>query len=285
MDKQQKTISKPVSCQGVGLHSGQTVTLTLKPGKPNQGRVFVRTDLPGRPQITAIFQRVVDTSLATVLGADGAIVSTTEHLMAALTGMGIDNIVIEMDAYEVPIMDGSAVKFSDLIAQGEIVSQDSAKIVFSIKEPIEITQGEKRVYLEPYDGFKITCAIDFNHPLIGYQEYSLDVTPNRFAAEIAPARTFGFLHELDMMRHFGLAKGGSLDNAIVVDQDKILNEGGLRFDNEFVRHKILDCIGDFSLLGIPVCGHINIYKSGHALHHLFLESFFAKKDCWKTETL
>jgi UDP-3-O-[3-hydroxymyristoyl] N-acetylglucosamine deacetylase len=285
MQKNQKTISKPVSCQGIGLHSGQTVNLTLKPGLPNQGRVFVRTDLPGKPKISSIFQRVVDTSLATVLGADGAIVSTTEHLMAALTGLGIDNIVIEIDAYEVPIMDGSAAKFSDLIEKAGVLVQDSAKVCFVIKTLLEICEGDKSVRLEPYNGFKISCAIDFDHPLIGHQEYTLDVTPDRFASEIAPARTFGFLHELDMMRNFGLAKGGSLDNAIVVDKDKILNEEGLRFEDEFVRHKILDCIGDFSLLGMPLCGHIQINKSGHALHHKFLESFFTRKDCWNTETL
>jgi len=285
MQKQQKTISSPVSCKGVGLHSGHPVNLTLKPGKPNQGRVFVRTDLPGKPLIPAIFQRVVDTSLATVLGADGAIVSTTEHLMAALSGWAIDNIIVEMDAYEVPIMDGSARVFSNLIQQAGIAFQDSAKVGFIINEPLEVKEGDKSVRLLPYDGFKISCTIDFEHPLIGHQEYVIDVTPERFASEIAPARTFGFVHELDMMRHFGLAKGGSLDNAIVVDQDKILNEGGLRFDDEFVRHKILDCIGDFSLLGMPVCGHIMIHKSGHAFHHLFLETFFQRKDCWKTETL
>jgi UDP-3-O-[3-hydroxymyristoyl] N-acetylglucosamine deacetylase len=285
MQQKQKTISQPVSCQGVGLHSGQTVHLTLRPGPPNQGRVFVRTDLPGKPQISAIFQRVVDTSLATVLGADGAIVSTTEHLMAALTGQGIDNIIVEMDSYEVPIMDGSAAKFSNLIEEAGISIQDTPKVFFVIKTPLEISEGDKSVRLEPYNGFKISCTIDFKHPLIGYQEYTLDITPDRFASEIAPARTFGFLHELDMMRHFGLAKGGSLDNAIVVDKDKILNADGLRFENEFVRHKILDCIGDFSLLGMPVCGLIKIHKSGHALHHKFLENFFIRKDCWNTETL
>jgi UDP-3-O-[3-hydroxymyristoyl] N-acetylglucosamine deacetylase len=285
MQNKQKTISRPVSCQGVGLHSGQTVNLTIKPGLPNQGRIFVRTDLPGKPRISSIFQRVVDTSLATVLGSDGAIVSTTEHLMAALTGLGIDNIIIEMDAYEVPIMDGSAVRFSDLIGKAGVLVQDSPKVFFVIKSPLEFCEGDKSVRLEPYNGFKISCTIDFNHPLIGHQAYTLDVTPDRFASEIAPARTFGFLHELDMMRNFGLAKGGSLDNAIVVDEDKILNEDGLRFEDEFVRHKILDCIGDFSLLGMPVCGHIQINKSGHALHHKFLETFFTRKDCWKTETL
>jgi UDP-3-O-[3-hydroxymyristoyl] N-acetylglucosamine deacetylase len=263
MQKKQKTISKPVSCKGVGLHSGQAVNLTLKPGLPNQGRIFVRTDLPGKPKISSIFQRVVDTSLATVLGSDGTIVSTTEHLMAALTGLGIDNIVLEMDAYEVPIMDGSAVKFSDLIEKSGVVLQDSPKAFFVIKSPLELCEGDKSIRMEPYDGFKISCSIDFKHPLIGHQEYNLDVTPDRFASEIAPARTFGFLHELDMMRSFGLAKGGSLDNAIVIDKDKILNEDGLRFNDEFVRHKILDCIGDFSLLGMPVCGHILINKSGH----------------------
>jgi len=285
MQKKQKTISKPISSQGIGLHSGQEVNITLKPGLPNQGRIFIRTDLPGKPRISAIFQRVVDTSLATVLGSDGAIVSTTEHLMAALTGLGIDNIIIEMDAYEVPIMDGSAVRFSDLIEKAGVIFQENPKVFFVIKAPLEHSEGDKSIRLEPYDGFKISCTIDFNHPLIGHQEYSLDVTPERFASEIAPARTFGFLHELDMMRNFGLAKGGSLDNAIVVDQDKILNEDGLRFADEFVRHKILDCVGDFSLLGMPVWGHVTIHKSGHALHHKFLETFFTRKDCWQTQSL
>jgi len=285
MNKYQHTIATPVSCEGIGLHSGKTVHLTLKPGQPNQGIIFVRTDLPGKPNISAIFQRVVDTSLATVLGSEGAIVSTTEHLMASFTGFGIDNVTVEIDAYEVPIMDGSAAAFADLIKTSGIVAQENPKIVFMMKEPLEVVQGDKRVRLEPYDGFKISCTIEFQHPLIGHQNFELDITPEEFASEIAPARTFGFVHELEMMRNFGLAKGGSLDNAIVVDKDKILNENGLRFNDEFVRHKILDCIGDFSLLGMPLCGHIMIHKSGHALHHLFLETFFSRKDCWKTETL
>jgi UDP-3-O-[3-hydroxymyristoyl] N-acetylglucosamine deacetylase len=285
MNKYQSTISEPVSCKGVGLHSGHTVTLTLKPGQPNQGIIFVRTDLPGQPRVQAIFQRVVDTSLATVLGDEGAIVSTTEHLAAAFTGLGIDNVTVEIDAYEVPIMDGSAASFADLINKAGIVTQDYPKIFFIMKEPLEVENADKYVRVEPYEGFRISCTIDFNHPLIGHQEFELDVTPDKFASDIAPARTFGFVHELEMMRNYGLAKGGSLENAIVVDKDKILNEEGLRFKDEFVRHKILDCIGDFSLLGMPICGHIKIHKSGHALHHVFLETFFSRKDCWATKTL
>ncbi|MFH2099153.1 MAG: UDP-3-O-acyl-N-acetylglucosamine deacetylase, partial [Pseudomonadota bacterium] len=243
-----------------------------------------RSDLAGRPTITALFKNVVDTSLATVIGNHGAIVSTIEHVMAAFAGLGIDNALVESDSYELPIMDGSAGPFTELLVQAGSRAQEAPRTYFRIHKPIRLESGDRWVELTPDDRFTITCTIAFSHPAILEQSFSLPVEAEYFAREIAPARTFGFLHEVDFMRMFGLAKGGSLDNAVVVDHEKVLNEDGLRFPDEFVRHKTLDCLGDFSLLGIPILGHIRTYKSGHAFNHAFLETFFARKDHWETVT-
>jgi len=282
MNSFQQTIAKEITCSGIGLHSGKEVNLTLKPALENHGIKFVRSDLQNQPVISAIFQKVVDTSLATVLGNDGAIVSTIEHLMAAFNGLGIDNILVEMDFYEVPIMDGSAGPFVDMINKAGIVQQDYEKMVFAIKKPMEFSENGKSVIIEPSDNFTITCSIDFDHKLIGNQEYSIDINAESFANEISRARTFGFVHELEYMRRYGLAKGGSLDNAIVLDKDSVLNKEGLRFKDEFVRHKILDSLGDFSLLGMPILGHLKLHKTGHAFHHAFLEEFLKNKKYWET---
>jgi len=285
MYRKQKTISQEVTIQGIGLHSGQEVTLTIKPAPENYGIRFIRVDLPNHPEISAFFKNVVDTSLATVIGRDGAIVSTIEHLMASLSAFEIDNVIIEMDAYEVPIMDGSAWPFVEVIQRVGVKSQKTDKQYFVVKSPIQLEEGGKRVSIEPYDSYKISCEIDFNHPLLGNQNLTLTVTPQTFSDEISRARTFGFIQELDYLRRFGLAKGGSLDNAIVIDKDSVLNEDGLRFPDEFVRHKILDSIGDFSLLGMPIIGHITMFKTGHAFHHAFLDTFFINRNVWETKTI
>jgi UDP-3-O-[3-hydroxymyristoyl] N-acetylglucosamine deacetylase len=226
----------------------------------------------------------VDTSLATVIGTDGVIVSTIEHMMACLTGLSIDNAIIEIDSYELPVMDGSAGPFTRLIIQSGIQEQSAPRHFFVLKEPIILEQDGKSVEAYPHDTFRITCQIDFDHPLIGKQSYSIEVVDTVFEQEISNARTFGFLNEVEMMRSFGLARGGSLENAVVIDDKQILNQDGLRYKDEFVRHKLLDCIGDFSLLGIPMKAHIRTNRSGHAFNHAFLKRFFEEKNAWATET-
>jgi UDP-3-O-[3-hydroxymyristoyl] N-acetylglucosamine deacetylase len=278
----QRTLRKSVQCEGIGLHSGKSVHLTIKPAPINHGIRFVRVDLPGTPGVTGQFNRVVDTSLATVIGSDGCIVSTIEHLMATFAGLSIDNALVELDAYEVPVMDGSAGPFTQLITESGIEDQGVSRHFFTLKEPIELTDGDKSVVASPSDNFKITCTIDFKHPLIGKQALSIEVTDEAFAQDICRARTFGFLHEVEYMKRHGLALGGSLDNAVVIDEKKVINPDGLRFPDEFVRHKVLDCLGDFSLLGMPILGHLNVVKSGHAFNHAFLEKFFSQKDSWET---
>ena len=281
----QRTLDKEVSCKGIGLHSGKTVHLSLKPAPVNHGIKFVRKDLPDDPTIPARFNRVVDTSLATVIGADGVIVSTIEHLMACLAGLSIDNILVELDSYEVPVMDGSAGPFTSMIMEAGIREQTASRHFFVLKEPIELKQDGKFVGAYPDTTFKISCNIEFDHPLIRKQSCSIEVVDYIFEREVSCARTFGFLHEVEYMKQYGLARGGSLDNAVVIDENDILNEEGLRYRDEFVRHKLLDCIGDFSLLGMPILGHIITSKSGHAFNHAFLEKFFNKKASWQTQTL
>ena len=281
----QRTISREISCSGIGLHSGNTVNLKLKPAPINYGIKFQRTDLPDHPVVPANFNCVVDTSLATVIGSDGVIVSTIEHLMATLAGFSIDNVVVELDAYELPVMDGSAGPFAQLIMDAGITEQDALRHFFVIKEPIELRMDDKFVGIYPDSTFKITCNIEFDHPLIRKQMCSIEVLDRVFEREISHARTFGFLHEVEYMKSYGLARGGSLDNAVVIDKTKILNQNGLRYEDEFVRHKLLDSIGDFSLLGMPILGHIVTYKSGHAFNHAFLKRFFTQKESWETQTL
>ena len=281
----QRTLEKAVSCSGIGLHSGKTVHLTMKPAAVNHGIKFVRKDLPDNPSIPARFNCVVDTSLATVIGSDGVIVSTVEHLMACLAGLSIDNVIVELDSYEVPVMDGSAGPFTRLILEAGIRELEAPRHFFILKEPIELEQDGKFVGAYPDDSFKITCHIEFEHPLIRSQSYTIEVVDHVFEREISRARTFGFLHEVEYMKRYGLARGGSLDNAVVIDENKVLNDEGLRYRDEFVRHKLLDCIGDFSLIGMPILAHIVTRKSGHAFNHAFLEKFFNEKASWQTQTL
>lgn len=285
MKYHQQTIRTPVSCSGIGVHSGKTVSLTIKPAPVNHGIRFVRIDLPGTPGVTAHFNNVVDTSLATVIGAEGCIVSTVEHLMAGFTGMSIDNAIVEVNAYELPIMDGSAGPFTRLIKSAGTLPQEGRKCFFKVNEPISLSENGKSVSVYPADGFRITCTIAYDHPLIGTQTCDFVIGRETFEKEICAARTFGFLHEVEMMKRYGLARGGSLENAVVIDGDHVLNEGGLRFPDEFVRHKALDCIGDFSLIGMPILGHVVANKSGHAFNHAFLEKFFKEKKSWETCTL
>jgi len=269
----------------VGVHSGKKVNLTIKPAPVNHGIKFVRTDLTDKPSVSAHFNMVVDTSLATVIGCDGFIVSTIEHLMATFAGFSIDNAIVELDAYELPIMDGSAGPFISYIKTAGIEEQLGPRYFFVVKEPIELKEDGKFVGIYPASKFKITCTIYYDHPLIKEQSYSIDVSDQVFEKEICRARTFGFLQEIEYLKKYGFARGGSLDNVIVLDEKGILNKNGLRFPDEFVRHKILDCIGDFSLLGMPVLGHIIVNKSGHSFNHAFLKKFFENKKSWETRII
>ncbi len=281
----QRTLAKTVSCSGIGVHSGKSVNLTLKPAPVNFGIKFTRTDLPDSPSIPACFSMVVDTSLATVIGHDGFIVSTIEHLMASLAGLSIDNVSVELDSYEMPIMDGSAQPFTRLLREAGIEELDAPRYYFVVKEPIELKKNGKSVGVYPSPELKITCNIEYDHPLINKQTFSAIITEQVFENEISSARTFGFLNEIEYLKQYGFAKGGSLDNVVVIDKGSILNQDGLRFPDEFVRHKLLDCIGDFSLLGLPMLGHIVLNKTGHAFNHAFIEKFFSKKESWETCTI
>ncbi len=278
----QRTLARTVSLSGTGVHSGKKTTITIHPARENHGIKFRRVDLPGTQDIQALFQRVVDTSLATVLGTNGAIVSTIEHLMASFAGTGIDNALVEVDDYEIPIMDGSAMDFTRLIEAAGIEKQRLPKHFIIVKNEIGVIDNDKSVTVHPENCFKITCSIDFTHPLIGVQELIYDRAKNNFEKEISRARTFGFVQDLELLKKFSLGKGGSLDNAVIIDKDRILNEEGLRYPDEFVRHKLLDCLGDFSLLGMPIQGHIVTHKSGHTLNHQFIKTFLENKDAWET---
>ena len=283
--KTQRTLADSVRCSGIGLHSGREVAMAIHPAPENHGIKFMRADLPDNPVIPARFNCVVDTSLATVIGSNGIIVSTVEHLMACLAGLAIDNAMIELSAYEIPVMDGSAGPFTETIVNAGIVDQEAPRHFFHLKKPIVLEDDDRFVGAYPDSSFKITCEIDFNHPVIMQQSCTIEVTDTTFQCEVSSARTFGFLREVELLKNYGLARGGSLENAIVVDDDKILNSDGLRFQDEFVRHKLLDCIGDFSLLGMPILAHIVTRKSGHAFNHAFLRKFFQTRDAWDTLTL
>ncbi|WP_087881782.1 UDP-3-O-acyl-N-acetylglucosamine deacetylase [Desulfamplus magnetovallimortis] len=278
----QQTLQKPVSCSGIGVHSGKKTSITIKPAPENHGIRFRRTDLPGTPDIPALFKMVVDTSLATVLGSQGAIVSTIEHLMAAFTGIAIDNALVEIDGYEMPIMDGSARDFTAMLKEAGCRKQEKPRWFFVATKPITIRDNDKYVTVEPYPTFRITCSISFTNPVIGTQKLVFDLSKDNFHEDISHARTFGFIQDLKYLQMFNLGRGGSLDNAVVIDNDRVLNESGLRYPDEFVRHKLLDCLGDFALLGMPILGHIQTYKSGHDLNHKFIKTFLEQKDAWET---
>lgn len=278
----QITIAQNVALSGTGVHSGKKTNITIRPAQENHGIKFRRVDLPGTQDIPALFKLVVDTSLATVLGTNGAIVSTIEHLMASFAGLGIDNALVEVDDYEMPIMDGSAKDFTRALTAAGTIEQDAPKHFILVKKPIQVQDQDKSVMVLPEPCFKITCSIDFSHPLVGQQKITYDRAKNSFEKEVSRARTFGFIQDLELLKKFSLGKGGSLDNAIVIDKDRILNEEGLRYPDEFVRHKLLDSLGDFSLLGMPIQGHIITHKSGHFLNHLFIKTFLEKKDSWET---
>ena len=284
MDYKQRTLMNEVGCTGIGLHTGEKVKINLRPAPPNSGIKFVRTDLKGHPEVEVRFDNVFDTTLATTIGTNGCKVSTIEHLMAAFFGLGIDNAVVELDGPEVPIMDGSAAPFVFLIKSGDVREQKSPKQFIIIKKPFKVDDGNRSVCIYPSKELKITYMIDFQHPLLRNQEYELTFSGRDFIREISTARTFGFMKDVETLKKNGFARGGSLDNAVVIDDFRIINEGGLRFDDEFVRHKILDFIGDISIVGSPIIGHFVIKKSGHFLNQHMLRKLMESKKHWKVMT-
>jgi UDP-3-O-[3-hydroxymyristoyl] N-acetylglucosamine deacetylase len=276
----QRTLRRPVSCSGIGLHSGNKVTLSLKPAPADYGIRFQRSDLGGL-EIPATVTHLGGNQLATGLTREAVSVETVEHLLAALTALGIDNCIVELNTPEVPIMDGSAAPFVYLILNEAGVKRLPApKKFLKVLRPISLSQGDKRIALYPSDHFKVTYSISFDHPLIRHQSRTMKITDETFVDEIAPARTFGFLKEVEMLRQKGLALGGSLDNAIVLGENTVLNNA-LRFEDEFVRHKILDVIGDLSLVGYPVIGHLVAHRGGHALHTAFAARILEDVDAWR----
>lgn len=277
----QRTLRSTVSCTGVGLHSGTPITLTLRPAPANSGIVFVRSDLEEPVEIPARAEFVVDTTMATTIAQGNVKVSTIEHLMAALAGMGIDNCRVEVSGPEVPIMDGSAAPFVYLIESAGIELLRETKKFLVIRKAVTVEDGDKQATFLPASQFSVSFTIDFEHPLISEQSYRMDFSDSFFQREIARARTFGFYREVEMMKKMGLARGGSLENAIVIDDFSILNPDGLRFPDEFVRHKILDSIGDISLIGMPVIGHLVANKSGHMLNHKLVMQVLADASAYE----
>ncbi|SFH67809.1 UDP-3-O-acyl-N-acetylglucosamine deacetylase [Modicisalibacter xianhensis] len=282
----QRTLKNTMRATGVGLHSGEKVYLTLRPAPVNTGIVFVRTDLEPEVRIPARAENVTDTMLCTALSSNGAKVATVEHLMSAFAGLGIDNAIVELSAPEVPIMDGSAGPFVFLIQSAGIEEQNAAKKFIRIKREIGVTDNGKEALFLPYDGFKVSFSIDFDHPVFDSQEQTavVDFSTTSFVKEVSRARTFGFMRDLEFLRSQNLALGGSLDNAIVVDEYRILNEGGLRYEDEFVKHKVLDAIGDLYQLGYSLIGEFRGVKSGHALNNQLCREMMANPDAWEIVT-
>jgi UDP-3-O-[3-hydroxymyristoyl] N-acetylglucosamine deacetylase len=287
---QQRTLKSLTRAVGVGLHSGQRVEITLRPAQPDTGIVFRRVDLPQPVDIPVSAMAVSDTRLASTLSNGGAKVHTVEHLMSACAGLGIDNLYVDITAEEVPILDGSAASFVFLLQSAGIALQNAPRRFIRITQPIEVREGEggnqKWARLDPYHGYKLNFEIDFSHPAVDStgQRVEFDMSRNNYSRDIARARTFGFTKDVEMMRANGLALGGGLDNAIVMDDYKVLNAGGLRYDDEFVKHKILDAMGDLYILGKPLLAAYSAFRSGHALNNKLLRELLQRTDAWETVT-
>ncbi|PHS71036.1 MAG: UDP-3-O-[3-hydroxymyristoyl] N-acetylglucosamine deacetylase [Methylophaga sp.] len=279
----QRTLKNVIRATGVGLHSGETVYLTLRPAAPNSGIIFRRVDLDPVVEIEAKAENVGETALSTTLVQHGQRISTVEHLLSALAGLGIDNAYIDLNAAEVPIMDGSAGPFVFLIQSAGIEEQAVAKQFIRIKKPVILEDGDKWAKFEPFDGFRVSFTIDFEHPAFTGrpQQVDVDFSSTSFVREVSRARTFGFMKDIEKLRENNLALGGSMDNAIVVDDYRVLNEDGLRYEDEFVRHKVLDAIGDLYLLGHSLIGAFNGYKSGHEVNNKLLRKLIAQEDAWE----
>ncbi|WP_234265614.1 UDP-3-O-acyl-N-acetylglucosamine deacetylase [Hydrogenophaga sp. NFH-34] len=282
----QRTLKSLTKAVGVGLHSGQRVELTLRPAAPDTGIVFRRVDLPEPVEIPVNAEAVTDTRLASTISSGGAKVHTIEHLMSACCGLGLDNLYVDITAEEVPILDGSSASFVYLLQSAGIVAQNAPKRFIRVKKPVEVREGEGRqlkwARLEPYHGFKLSFEIEFNHPAVTAtgQRVEFDLGSGQYTREIARARTFGFTRDVEMMRSHGLALGGGLDNAIVMDDYKVLNSDGLRYQDEFVKHKILDAIGDLYVVGHPLLAAYSAFRSGHAMNNQLLRALQAQPEAW-----
>ena len=274
----QRTLRRPISCVGIGLHSGNKVTLSLKPAAPDHGIRFRRTDL-GNVEVPATVNNLAAIQLATGLSRDQVSVETVEHLLSALVSLGVDNVIVELNSPEVPIMDGSAAPFVYLIQEAGIKKQAKNRKFLKIVRPVALSRGDKRIAIYPSDHFKVTYSVSYDHPLLRHQSRTLRITDESFIEEIAPARTFTFLKDVEMLRQNGLALGGSLENAVVLGETGVLN--ALRFEDEFVRHKILDAIGDLGLVGYPVIGHLVAHRAGHALHTEFAAKILEETNAWR----
>jgi len=280
----QQTIAEKVGCTGVGLHSGRPVQLSLHPARVNAGIVFTRTDLPAAPEIPARPGAVSSTQFATTLARDGVSVATVEHLLAAAHALGIDNLRVEVDGPEVPVMDGSAADFSYLLRSAGLFPQRALRPALRIRCPIAVEEGDRRIRVEPAPRLRVSYAVDFEHPAIGRQEYHLERLEARlFERELAGARTFGFLSEVQDLWRAGFARGGSLDNAVVLDGQGVVNPEGLRWPDEFVRHKVLDLLGDLALLGLPLLGHVVVERGGHSLHQRLVAGILDTPAAWRIE--
>lgn len=276
----QRTIKNEVRCHSVGLHSGRKVNMTLKPAGVDEGIVFVRKDLSGENSIKAELKNVFDTTLATTLGANGTRVATVEHLLSAFRGMGVDNAVVEVDSFEVPIMDGSALPFVNIMKLCGTKVQNRGRKFIVIKKEVSVSDGEGEAKLVPCSEFQITYRIGYDHPLIGDQTYHMVFSKDAYEQNICAARTFGFLKDVEYLQARGLALGGSLNNAVVLDDEKIINKEGLRCPDELIKHKVLDAIGDLFLLGMPIIGHFIGNKSGHRHNNLLLRELVSRPDTW-----
>lgn len=280
---QQRTLGKSVVATGVGVHSGGKVTLTLHPAVIDAGITFRRVDLPNCPVFKLRPDLINDTRLSSTLVQNDIRVGTIEHLMSALAAFGVDNVTIDVDASEVPILDGSAAPFIYLLETAGVVDQEAAKKFIRIKEVVEVIEKDKWVRLEPYEGFKVRVSIDFDHPAFKKVDQTVEINfaEKSYIDEISRARTFGFVHEVELLRMNGLARGGSMENAIVLDEYRVLNQGGLRYEDEFVRHKVLDAIGDLYVLGYQLIGYFSGYKSGHALNNQLLRVLLSRPESWE----
>ena len=282
----QRTLKNTIRASGGGLHSGKRVALTLRPADEGTGIIFRRVDMKPVVEIPALAENVIETKLSTTLMSEGACVSTVEHLLSALAGFGVDNLKIDLTGDEVPILDGSAAPFVFLLQSAGIIEQREPKTFVRVKKVVQFEHEEKTVRFSPYKGFKLNFEINYDHPVFqnNFNIATFELSSTSFVKEISRARTFGFLREYDFMKSQGLAKGGSLENAIVIDEDRIVNKGGLRYDDEFVKHKILDAIGDLYLMGRNLLCEFTAYKSGHTLNNASLRELILREDAWELVT-
>lgn len=277
----QKTIRKTVEVKGVGIHSGEVCTLRFKPAPANTGVYFIRADLPNKPFLKVSATNVQAVSYQTVVGGDIFKVATIEHCVSSLSALRIDNIYIELDGPEIPICDGSSIYFTQALMNAELIELDEPRKYCYITEPISYSEGDKHAYVLPYHGLRVAVTIDFPHPVIGRETIDLEITEQSFAREIAPARTFGFLKDVEQLKASGLAKGGSLDNCIVLDDTKVINPDGLRYKDEFVRHKVLDALGDLVTLEMPLMGHLILHKAGHDIMNKLVRKIVSQPQSYR----